>query len=99
LFRSTGYFAQQWNAPLDANGQPVPTELVSNPNNLQDFVRTGFTTTNGVSASNSTEALDYRVNLTNMSHQGVVPGSDLFKNNFSRSEERRVGKERRTRRT
>ncbi len=80
-----GYFAQQWNAPLDANGQPIPTELVSNPNNLQDFVNTGFTTTNGVSASNSTEALDYRVNLTNMSHQGVVPGSDLFKNNFSMS--------------
>ena len=80
-----GYFAQQWNAPLDANGQPIPTELVSNPNNMQDFVNTGITTTNGVSVSNSTEVLDYRINLTNMTHQGVIPGSDLFKNNFSTS--------------
>lgn len=85
-----GYFAQQWNAPLDANGRPIPTELVSHPNNMQDFVNTGITTTNGISASNSTEALDYRISLTNMTHQGVIPGSDLFKNNFSTSASTRL---------
>ncbi|WP_077346202.1 SusC/RagA family TonB-linked outer membrane protein [Algoriphagus sp. A40] len=78
-----GYFAQQWNAPLDANGFPIPTELVSNPDNVNNFVNTGITTTNGISASNSTETLDYRLNLTNMTHQGIIPGSDLYKNNFS----------------
>ncbi len=80
-----GYFAQQWNAPLDANGFPIPTELVSYPDNVENFVQTGFTTTNGVSISNSTDAIDYRIGFTNMSHNGIVPGSDLFRNNISTS--------------
>ena len=80
-----GYFAQQWNAPLDANGLPIPTELVSYPDNVENFVQTGFTTTNGVSVSNSTDVVDYRIGFTNMSHNGIVPGSDLFRNNFSTS--------------
>ncbi|MCG8309076.1 MAG: SusC/RagA family TonB-linked outer membrane protein, partial [Cytophagales bacterium] len=80
-----GFFAQQWRAPLDANGQPVPTELVSYPDNVENFVNTGFTTTNGVSISNSADNVDYRIGFTNMAHNGVVPGSDLFRNNLSTS--------------
>ena len=80
-----GYFALQWNAPLDANGQPVPTELVSHPDNVENFVQTALTSTNGVSVSNSTDVIDYRIGFTNMIHNGVVPGSDLYRNNFSTS--------------
>ncbi len=80
-----GYFALQWDAPLDANGNPIPTELVSYPDNVENFVNTGITTTNGVSISNSTDMIDYRMGFTNMSHQGIVPGSDLYRNNFSSS--------------
>ncbi|MEQ8682458.1 MAG: hypothetical protein RID25_22020, partial [Cyclobacteriaceae bacterium] len=29
-----GYFAVQWDSPLDANGNPIPTELVAHPNNV-----------------------------------------------------------------
>jgi TonB-linked SusC/RagA family outer membrane protein len=80
-----GYFARQWNAPLDANGFPVPTELVSYPDNVKNFAQTGITTTNGLSLSNSSDMVDYRLGFTNMSHTGVVPGSDLFRNNFAMS--------------
>ncbi len=41
-----GYFAVQWNSPRDANGVQVPTELVSYPDNVKNFVQTGVTTTN-----------------------------------------------------
>ena len=80
-----GYFALQWDAPLDANGQPIPTELVSYPDNVKNFVNTAFTTTNGLAISNSSELVDYRVGFTNMSHQGLVPNSNLFRNNLSTS--------------
>ena len=80
-----GYFAVQWNAPLDANGQPIPTELKSYPNNVNNFVQTGITSTNSLSVTNSTEALNYRVGITNMSNTGLVPNSDVNRNSFSLS--------------
>ena len=80
-----GYWAVQWNAPLDANGVAIPTEVVSYPNNVKDFVNTGFTTTNGIAVTNSTEALNFRLGYTNLIHTGIVPNSDLSKNSFSLS--------------
>ncbi len=80
-----GYFAVQWNAPLDANGEPIPTELKSYPNNVKDFVQTGITSSNSVTVTNSTEALNYRVGITNMSNTGLVPNSDINRNSFSLS--------------
>ena len=54
-----GYNAIQWNSPLDADGNPIPTPLVSHKDNIKNFVRTGITTTNGVSVSNSNDMLTY----------------------------------------
>ncbi len=78
-----GHKAIQWNSPLDENGNPIPTELVSYPNNVANFVQTGITTTNGVALSNSNDLMNYRVGFTNMSSRGLVPNSDLFRNNFT----------------
>ena len=80
-----GYYAIQWNSPLDANGNPIPTELVSHPNNIRNFVQSGITSTNSVAVSNSTERIDYRVGITNMSNRGIIPGSDLYRNNITSS--------------
>ena len=78
-----GYNAIQWNSPLDANGNPIPTPLVSHPNNVADFVRTGVTTTNGVSVSNNNEVINYRIGYTNLSNWGIIPNSDFSRNNLS----------------
>jgi TonB-linked SusC/RagA family outer membrane protein len=78
-----GYKAVQWNSPLDANGQPIPTDLISHPNNVRDFVQTGITTTNGVSIANSTDLITYRLSYSNMRNRGIIPNSDLFKNSLS----------------
>lgn len=80
-----GYFAVQWNAPLDANGTPIPTELKSYPNNIKNFVQTGITTTNSLTVTNSTKALNYRLGVTNMENTGLVPNSDVNRNSFSLS--------------
>jgi TonB-linked SusC/RagA family outer membrane protein len=78
-----GYFAIQWHSPLDANGNKVPIELVSYPDNFANFVQNGITTTNGASISSNNETLNYRLGFTNMSNKGIVPNSDLFRNNLS----------------
>ncbi len=78
-----GYKAIQWNSPKDANGKQIPTELVSHPNNVRDFVQTGITTTNGISIANSNDYVNYRVAYSNMSNRGIIPGSDLFKNSLA----------------
>ena len=78
-----GYFAVQWHSPRDANGVQIPIEVVSYPDNAANFVRTGITTTNGVSVMNNTEIMNYRLGFTNMSSRGIVPNSDLYRNNLT----------------
>lgn len=80
-----GYFAVQWNSPLDANGNAIPTELKSYPNNIKEFLQTGITTTNSMTVSNSTEAINYRLGVTALDNSGIIPNSDFKRNNFSLS--------------
>lgn len=81
-----GYWAVQWDSPLDANGVRVPTEVVSYPNNFRNFINDyAFTTTNGASISSSSSAVNYRLGVTNMVHNGLIPNSDLNKNSVSLS--------------
>lgn len=78
-----GYFGIQWDSPRDANGVQIPTEIVSYKDNLKNFVETGVTTTNGVSVSNGNDILNYRMGFTNMTSKGIIPNSDLHRNNIS----------------
>ena len=78
-----GYNAVQWNSPVDQNGDPIPTPLTSHPNNVKNFVKTGITTTNGISIANSNDRLNYRLSYANMNSHGIIPNSDLFKNTLS----------------
>ncbi|SEN13911.1 TonB-linked outer membrane protein, SusC/RagA family [bacterium A37T11] len=78
-----GYLAIQWNSPLDADGNPIPTPLISHPDNVKNFVQTGITSTNGLSIANSTEKLNYRLSYANMSNRGIIPNADLFRNSLN----------------
>ncbi|MFV0268268.1 MAG: SusC/RagA family TonB-linked outer membrane protein, partial [Draconibacterium sp.] len=86
-----GYWAVQWNSPRDTNGVQVPTELVSYKDNVKNFLNDyAFTTTNGVSISNTSKAINYRLGYTNMTHEGLIPNSDLKRNNLSLSASSKV---------
>ena len=78
-----GYKAIQWNSPLGTDGKRIPTDLVSYPNNVKNFVQTGITSTNGMSIANNTELMNYRISYANMSNRGIIPGSDLFRNSLN----------------
>lgn len=88
-----GYWAVQWQSPRDANGVRVPIEVVSYPNNVKNFISDyALTTTNGASISSSGENINYRLGITNMTHNGLVPNSDLNKNNVSLSANSKIRK-------
>ncbi len=79
-----GYWQVQWHSPRDANGVQIPIELVSYPDNMKNFLNDfGLTTTNGVSVSNASDRTSYRVGVTHMAHEGLIPNSDLKRTNIS----------------
>lgn len=78
-----GNLAEQWNSPVDENGNKIPTELKSYKDNMKNFLNTGFTSTNNVSVSGSGEKTTYRLSYSNMTNKGLIPGSDLFRNSLS----------------
>jgi len=78
-----GNTAVQWNSPLDENGNPIPTELRSYPNAMKDFLQTGITSNNNVAVSGGNDKGSFRVSYSNMLHEGMIPNSDLYRNNLS----------------
>lgn len=81
-----GYYAVQWNSPLDANGNPIPIELKSYPNNVKNFLNDyGFTSTNSVQVTNGGKAVNMRLGVTSMKNKGLIPNTDLNRNNISLS--------------
>jgi len=79
-----GYWQVQPFAPLDANGVPIPTELVSYPDNYKNFINgSAITTTNSVAISSSSDRVNYRLGVSNMTNKGLVPNSDLNRNNLT----------------
>ena len=80
-----GNTAVQWNSPVDENGNPIPTELRSYPNAMKDFMQTGITSTNNVAVSGGSDKGSFRVSYSNMLHRGMIPNSDLFRNNLNTS--------------
>lgn len=80
-----GNTAAQWNSPVDANGNKVPTELRSYKDNMKNFLETGITSTNNIALSGSSEKAVYRISLNNMTHKGMIPNSNLNRNGLSTS--------------
>ena len=77
-----GMMAYQWPY-FDANGDLTATALESHPDNAKNFFQTGYTTTNGVSLTNASEKVNYRLSWNNMQNKGVIPNSDLHRNSVS----------------
>ncbi|WP_244228686.1 SusC/RagA family TonB-linked outer membrane protein [Mucilaginibacter endophyticus] len=80
---NTGKKLVQWNSPLDASGNPIATDWVSYPNRVKDFFNTGHTFTNDIAVSKSGEAGDFRIAYTNMQNKGIVPNTDMKRNNLN----------------
>jgi TonB-linked SusC/RagA family outer membrane protein len=73
----------QFNSPLDANGNRIPTPWISHPDNVKSFFQTGITSINNVAISNSGSWGNMRLSLTNSYQKGTIPNTDQKKNTFN----------------
>ncbi len=68
-----------WYPGTPDYGQVVP--LTANPDNVRDFFETGVTYNNSVSLNGGNENTTFRLSYANVNQKGVVPNSELKKNN------------------
>ncbi|CAL1519000.1 SusC/RagA family TonB-linked outer membrane protein [Chitinophaga sp. MM2321] len=73
----------QWNSPLDANGNPIPTDWVSYPDRVKDFFRTGSTFTNNIAVTGNNKDGSFRLSFTNLKNEGIIPNTDLKRNTLN----------------
>lgn len=81
--RMDGTPVRHWDSwlPGDQFGELRP--LVAQPDNVRDFFDTGITVNTGVSFSGGDQDGNFRISANNISQKGVMPGSELTKNNLS----------------
>ena len=75
-----GRKAVQYDSPTDANGNRVPTELVSRgKDNLKNFLERSYTINSNVSISQKSENGSFRISLTNVHNKGQSPNTKADK--------------------
>jgi TonB-linked SusC/RagA family outer membrane protein len=73
-----GLSFRQWNS---FDGKPLP--WVSHPDNVKNFFETGTTIQNNVSLTGGNEKADFRLSLSDFDQKGMLPNSELNRQNFS----------------
>lgn len=75
-----GLLIPQWNSPV-VNGVRQATPWVSYPDNVRDFFELGKTFENNIAIEGSGEDYSVRFSYTNSVQKGMVPNTDLTRNN------------------
>lgn len=81
--RMDGTPIRHWDSWLPGEQFGELRPLVAQPDNVRDFFDTGITVNTGVSFSGGDNEGDFRISANNISQKGVMPGSELTKNNLS----------------
>ncbi len=78
-----GFRGGDLNAPAGSTINATP--WVPQPDNINDFFRTGVTLANNVSIAGDNEKANVRFSWTNLDQKGIVPNTDLKRNTLSLS--------------
>jgi TonB-linked SusC/RagA family outer membrane protein len=81
--RMDGTPVRHWDSWLPGEQFGELRPLTAQPNNVRDFFDTGITFNTGVSFSGGDDEGNFRISANNISQTGVMPGSELTKNNLS----------------
>jgi TonB-linked SusC/RagA family outer membrane protein len=77
-----GLMIPQYNSPV-VDGVRQPTPWVSHPDNINDFLETGVTTTTNLAIVGGYTDANFRLSYTNMNQKGMLPNTDFIKNTIS----------------
>ena len=87
-----GLLIPQFDSPVDANGNRTATPWVSNPNNVNDFFHTGFTSNYGVAIAKADDKYQFRISYNNEHQKSIVPGASTNKTNFTLNTDYKLAK-------
>jgi TonB-linked SusC/RagA family outer membrane protein len=79
---------ESWGPKMDGRMIPqffdgTPAPFVPHPDNVKDYFKTGVSYSNGIAIGDAGEKYDYRFSANTQKLFGVIPNSDLGRNNFS----------------
>ncbi|MGB5369559.1 MAG: SusC/RagA family TonB-linked outer membrane protein, partial [Flavobacteriaceae bacterium] len=63
----------------------TPTPWVANPDNIENFFRTGTTSTTNLSLTGGNEFGNFRLSLTNLDSEGILPNTDYDRETYALS--------------
>lgn len=78
----SSFLSTSWGEPIQGqirrnNILGVDEALTSNPDNYKDFFHNGLTFINNVAVSDADERSDYRLSITSLNQEGILPGANL----------------------
>jgi TonB-linked SusC/RagA family outer membrane protein len=77
-----GLMIPQYNSPI-VDGVRQPTPWTSSPDNIKDFLETGYTTTTNFAIVGGYTDASFRLSYTNMTQKGMLPNTDYKKNTLA----------------
>ncbi len=81
-----GQLITQYDSPLDANGDLIPTPWLSRgPNNLNNFMETGLLATNNLNIGSNFDKGNIRFSVSHTYQKGINPNTKLNIYNFNLS--------------
>lgn len=84
-FRAGDFALRPRNADGTFSDQITATPWVANPNNIEDFFETGITSTTNLSLTGGNEFGNFRMSLTNLDSEGILPNMDYERKTYALS--------------
>jgi TonB-linked SusC/RagA family outer membrane protein len=82
--RLDGRLLPQFDSPYDpVTDIRTPTPWIAHPNNTKSFFQTGVKQTTSVAISGAKNGSDFRLSFSNQKIKGILPNTDLSKNNVA----------------
>ena len=79
-----GRLIPQFDSPYDpATGVRTATPWIAHPDNIKNFFQTGLKRTTSLAVAGAKDGASFRLSLSNQSIKGILPNTDLTKNNVA----------------
>jgi len=82
-YRAYGQFGPKFDGRMVKDWDGTVRKYEAQPDNYKDFYQTGYNSIANVAMSNATDKGNFRFSYTRTDYKSIMPGSDLYKNNFN----------------
>jgi TonB-linked SusC/RagA family outer membrane protein len=79
-----GRLITQFDSPYDPETDVrTPTPWIAHPNNVKSYIETGMRRTTSIAIAGARQGADFRLSLSNQKIKGIMPNTDLTRNNVA----------------